>query len=198
MKNYNIAEPNSLLRAYGYALGTFDRGRHWTRVFTGVAVDSPRSKRLRGRSALREVASDMLSMRVTDVALDGVETTHEYWTGDWGAVSLSVETDGHPYLHIEPSNTDDLEAAVGPPSRPDVAFSRLLEPALTNTVLEHINPGDIGAMTDNPFLLTDELDRDDAGDVHFPGRVWAYEKHMTTDPIEKLLDGETIRFRMHP
>ncbi len=55
-----------------------------------------------------------------------------------------------------------------------------------------LRPEEIGALTEAP-ILSDDVERDDNGDLTYVGRVYWYPQYEVSDPLEKLLrDGSVI------
>lgn len=71
--------------------------------------------------------------------------------------------------------------------RLDFMWYDLIGPIERNSDLEVVNPEDIGALTDNHTMISDEIDRTDHGDVVSCGRVYYYDNYMLRDPIMELL-----------
>lgn len=56
----------------------------------------------------------------------------------------------------------------------------------------NVRPEHIGALTSDPFMLTDDFTIDDNGEV-IVGRVWHFPDYMIACPLERILrDGKVI------
>jgi hypothetical protein len=57
---------------------------------------------------------------------------------------------------------------------------------------ETVDPADIGAMTDGE-IISQEITRDDDGEITALGRVYWFADYQVVDPIATLLDGSPVR-----
>jgi hypothetical protein len=88
-------------------------------------------------------------------------------------------------------NWYDLQNYSG--GRTDHLWFDLLRPAVQNSELELVRPEDVGALTGNHTLMSDEIDRTDDGDVVSCGRVYYFNSYHVQDPIMELItQGEII------
>lgn len=71
-------------------------------------------------------------------------------------------------------------------------WHELIEPFIGNGQYYHVEPVDIGALTDDPYILTDDLEYEDNGDVKVRGDVWYYPAYMLKSVVEELAKGNTI------
>jgi hypothetical protein len=73
------------------------------------------------------------------------------------------------------------------------ALCELLEYQLCNG-WDWVRPEEIGALTNAP-ILSEEVDRDDQGDLKSVGRVYWFPDYMVTDEIEELQKTGKIVFK---
>jgi len=71
-------------------------------------------------------------------------------------------------------------------------WHELIEPFIGNGQYYHIEPVDIGALTDDPYLLTDDLEYEDCGVVSANGKVWHYPDYAIKSVVEELARGEKV------
>lgn len=56
-----------------------------------------------------------------------------------------------------------------------------------------VDPGDIGAMTSDPFIITDDYTVEDDGTVHVYGKLWHFPNYCLRSPLDELREkGETV------
>ncbi|NDD55384.1 hypothetical protein EBZ39_16240 [bacterium] len=58
-------------------------------------------------------------------------------------------------------------------------------------------PEDIGALTSDPYLLTDDYTVEDDGEV-IVGRVWHFPDYMIACPLERILEYGEVIFPLAP
>lgn len=59
---------------------------------------------------------------------------------------------------------------------------------------EQVSPEDIGALTGDPYMVSEEIERDDVGNVTKAGRVFFYPNYALHDPVQELLEGYKVVF----
>ena len=105
-------------------------------------------------------------------------------------VLISTDDTGDLVLSASPAAIADKADFLSKPSN-DAIFD-LLEDWL-DSGWEIVPPEDIGALTSAP-ILTDEIERDDHGQVTSIGRVWWFERYAIEDPVETLLTTGKVVF----
>ena len=74
------------------------------------------------------------------------------------------------------------------------ALTDLLEDHLGNG-WELLDPYEIGAMTEAPILAeSDEVYRNDRGEVVLAGKIYYFDKYATVDEIEEFARGKSVTF----
>lgn len=73
-------------------------------------------------------------------------------------------------------------------------WSALLEDlGMTGNGWGQVDPNDIGALTSDPFILTDDYTVEDDGTVKVDGRLWHYPSYCLRSPLDDLREkGETV------
>lgn len=71
-------------------------------------------------------------------------------------------------------------------------WNELIEPFYCNGQYYHVEPVDIGALTDDPYLLTDDIEYEDNGDVNVRGKVWHCPDYAIKSVVEELAKGEKV------
>lgn len=112
-------------------------------------------------------------------------------------------------LEIKLNEYGNLELSIpGEPDRQEVAgeledenhgelrlWHELIEPFIGNGQYYHVEPVDIGALTDDPYILTDDLEYEDNGTVNVKGEVWHYPDYALKSVVEELAAGNTVILR---
>lgn len=65
-------------------------------------------------------------------------------------------------------------------------FNELVEPMIANSDFETLTADDIGALTSCPIILSDEVQRNDRGDITQVGRVFWHERYAVELACDKL------------
>lgn len=101
-------------------------------------------------------------------------------------VTLTKTDDGNLRIELAPSfNRDDVD--------PKATIGDYLEWHLCNG-WEWVAPEDIGALTSGD-IITDDIERDDQGNVLRVGRVYWDESYQVRDSVEELLDRGFVIWR---
>jgi hypothetical protein len=77
------------------------------------------------------------------------------------------------------------------------AWFELLEYHLCNG-WDSLRPEEIGALTACPFIVSDDVQRDDQGRVTRVGKVYWYEQYAIDSPVEELARNGSVTLRGVP
>jgi hypothetical protein len=118
--------------------------------------------------------------------------------GDWGTLILTVLPGDR--LRIEPGEDFDEvvrhETSMG--RSPLDIWHELFRPVTENSALDHLQPHEIGALTANHTLVSDQVGRDDDGEITEVGRIFYFEPYQVRDPVDELRRGRPITLRVNP
>lgn len=76
-------------------------------------------------------------------------------------------------------------------------FYDLIEHQLCNG-WDLVSPDAIGALTSNPYLLTDDPQYDYSGNVIIYGTIYAYDNYQINDPLDDLERNGYVLFTAYP
>jgi hypothetical protein len=76
----------------------------------------------------------------------------------------------------------------------DDKLSEVLEYEICNSDWEFVSPIEIGALTERP-ILSEQVERDNQGNITHLGRVYHYEDYQVFDPVERLLTNGHVDFQ---
>lgn len=117
-------------------------------------------------------------------------TTFEKVGGD---LRISLTDIGH--LELDDQRADQERQNRGTWVRSDVdIFYDLIEWHLCNG-WDLITAEEIGALTSNPYMLTDSARHDSEGELTSVGTVYAFDAYQVRDPLEDLESGGSVVFR---
>lgn len=113
-------------------------------------------------------------------------------------VDLEKTQDGHLRIVLNPSGQEQFADIELEHKRHGIlaALYRLLDDHLGNG-WEFIAPEDIGALTAAP-ILSEDVTRDDQGNLVSVGRVYWFPEYAITDEIEELRHRATVTFQGVP
>ncbi|MEX3984111.1 hypothetical protein AB4Y45_34725 [Paraburkholderia sp. EG287A] len=107
-----------------------------------------------------------------------------------------IEKNGNLTFIADASNLEDLQDIKDRVGGDDVRFlSEMMDTFgfVGNGQLWSIYPEHIGALTEAP-LISDDVEHDDAGDVHVRGRTWAFMNYQLENFAETLLETGRVTF----
>jgi len=154
----------------------------------------------------RSVLEDQFSrVSLAGVRIDYVTTPEDppawigtEFPGKQGTAFRFHETDPAVWLTIGEGMMHELRHRLEEtPSEIDPvgAFDNIIEPIICNSGLQQIPPHEAG-LTSNPFVLSDEVDRTDRGELRNLGRLICFEPYQTQCPIEALAEDGRVRFEI--
>jgi len=79
-----------------------------------------------------------------------------------------------------------------------IVFAELMDYYQANGKYWNIAPEDIGALTSDPYLLTDDFVIEDNGDHVVSGSVWYYNDYMLRSLVNELMEGRTVIMHKAP
>jgi hypothetical protein len=142
---------------------------------------------------------------VAGVSLDCVTTPEDPpgWIGSFEMGTSHVEfhfhdTDPAVWLTIGEEAKDHLRGWLrqeGTRVDPVSTFNDTIEPVICNSGLQQIPHYEAG-FTSNPFVLSDEVDRTDCGELRNLGRLIYFESYQTRCPIEALAEDGRVRLEI--
>ena len=143
--------------------------------------------------ALRRAAEVAYKGRVQGTRVESVQSGPPSWAGIGKvrpnlAMRLAINRRGN--LEVSLSGATGKHQSVLTGQLPQYAWWDLLK-ARTKK-LEPVSPEEIGALTSDPFMVSDEICRGDDRRITAVGRVFSYRSYQVHCPIEQLLDGETV------
>jgi hypothetical protein len=63
---------------------------------------------------------------------------------------------------------------------------------------DSVRPEEIGALTSCPFILSDDVERDERGELVTAGTVYWYEQYQIDSPVEELARNGRVVLRGVP
>lgn len=106
---------------------------------------------------------------------------------------ITLTAEGKEELRYQVEHNNDLwEHAQRFKTNTDI-FYDLIEHQLCNG-WEVITPEDIGELTSNPYMLSDDSTRNDEGDLESNETVYAFDNYQITDPIDVLEQNGFVDF----
>jgi hypothetical protein len=152
-----------------------------------------RELEMQTKSTLEDLYS---TVHLAGVSLDFVTTPENppAWIGDHGSRKGGVSLYYHDtaptvVLSISDDLQVELRRSIGSDRTVESVrvFDEMIEPIICNSGLEQIPPREAG-LTSNPFILSDEIDRTDRGELRNLGRLIYFEPYQTRCPIKQLAE----------
>lgn len=175
--------------------------RDWVRGFAGIQPGMPDVKiRRELELQTRSVLEDQFSwVELRGVSVDYVTDRSDppAWIGMHGAISLHY-AERAPLVKMTAHEPGALRDLIEHDRRGGQhVFFDLLEPVICNSGLEFVPWSEVG-LTSNPYVLSDEIDRTDRGDLRNLGRLIYFEPYQTTSPVERLAEKGEITLNIKP
>jgi hypothetical protein len=107
-----------------------------------------------------------------------------------------IEPNGNLTFIADAESMEDLQTIKDRVGGNDIAFlDQMLDSFgfIGNGRLWGISPEHVGALTEAP-MLSDDVEHDDAGDVHVRGKVWWFPNYQVEDFAQTLLDRGRVTF----
>lgn len=106
---------------------------------------------------------------------------------------------GNPYLRITLTEDGKQECTEWYEDRGDdfngeELFHNLLEYELCNSDWELVGAEELGALTSNPYLLSQEVERNEEGELTKVGKVFYYNYYVLRDPVYDMIQDGYVDF----
>jgi hypothetical protein len=122
------------------------------------------------------------------------KATVRLWTTDSGFLKLSLDQYGRLVFTLSDKGKDWLANDVSADANDVDTFYELMEYFRCNGQWEILTPEDIGALTGNPFLVSEDAERNDHGECIKCEHVWFYNAYAIRSPIDELREQGTVTF----
>jgi hypothetical protein len=177
------AAHSALLGALGHGVCASDRP-HISAYFAAFGIEEPRCN----FESLEtfEIAAEVVCRLMLETRSTKVLSTGPYTT-------LAIDADGDLVIVVRPDVLVEIESLLAKPEAE--AIGELLEYHISNG-WESLNPDDINALVgETAVILSDEVERDDRGDLVKVGRIFWHTNYQFESFVKKLLiDGSVWLF----